>query len=302
MSRNALGALLIVQLVVIAAFYVVDYLASRSSAPFLSFDKTKIAAVRLFETDRELGLSKQTAETGEETWVLEDGLPADNVKVSGLMDKLLEAGKADWPVAVTLTSVDRFELSDENYHKRIALEDSDGDLLVDLYLGTTASFGQTHARLAGGLNVYAVKFADYEAVPEHKDWLRKTLIQADGAVSLVHRLEADKPVWTLEQSEFGWRSDSITSLNVAEANAVANRLKQLRVLARAEATNTDPTLRFYLEDAKGGYHLDFFDQGEDESLIVKSSRLDAYFEASSHLRDALDVDITDLTEETSDDS
>lgn len=294
MNETTLSALVVLQLMIIGAFEVFDNFRDQPPPPFFNIDVTEIEVVRLLEQGKEVVLRRISS--GD--WVLEGGLPADSGKANKLLDSLANAGKADWPVATTLISSARFGVTEDAYKKRLVLERAGGEAVLDLYLGTAPNLGQTHARVSGGLGIYAIRFAEHEAGVDDKDWLNKSLLAAVGELSLVQRLESGGGGWTMRRGEGGWHSNDIENLQAEAAIQLAGRLKNLRVLSAADAsvkTSTEDQLFHYkLSDADGSYELKFFVQGE-ESLAVKSSRMPQYFEVADYLRDVLDADQTKLS-------
>ena len=303
MSETTLSALVALQLIMIGVFAGFDHLSQRPAPPFYSVEVPAIETVRLMEDDKEVVLKRARSAEGSDAdadalWVLEDGLSADSGKVNQLLDQLAQAGEADWPVATTLISNERFEVGDASHKKRLVLERKDGEAALDLYLGTAPSFGQTHARTAGGLGIYAIRFAEHEASSDEKDWLNKTLLYAKSSLSLVQRLEEGVASWTLRQDRNGWHSEEVEGLQAEAAAKLTGRLKNLRVLDKAVAgikVGEDAlALHYRLSDADGSYELLFFDQGE-ESLVVKSSRMEQYFNVAYYLNDVLDVSVAELS-------
>src|SRR5690606_9433221 len=93
-----------------------------------------------------------------EGWQLSDlaALPANAPKVNGLLGNL-EDLNTRWPVVDSASGRERFEVTEANYQRRLALYQGD-KLLGSYYFGTSPGFRQTHVRRDGENDVYAVSF------------------------------------------------------------------------------------------------------------------------------------------------
>ena len=110
-----LSVLLAVQLAIAAALiFVRAGAAGESPDRLLALDGATVDRVVL--TDGESG--EVTLERGETGWTTADGLPADDTKVSELIETF-GSMDAPWPVASTQGARERFEVDDDRFQRRV---------------------------------------------------------------------------------------------------------------------------------------------------------------------------------------
>lgn len=316
-----LGGLLAVQLLAVAGLLIADGMGGAGAGTaLLPFEASAVVKLGVASQDEALSLQR-----GEDGWQLESGLPADAEKIREALEKLAGAPAA-WPVATSSATAERFEVTEENFQRRLAFETEDGEASA-LYLGTSPGYRRVHARLDGQDEVFSIDFANYEAPTEAEQWLDKTLLQAQGAVSSV-QLQGQDGAWRLErQGDDGeWLLDGAAADQEA-ADKLANRFVDLRVIGFAEEAagvvadaadeSTDaadepadaaqesadaaappaPKARFTLVDEQGEYRLDLFfdEQAEDYSAV--SSRVDGRFEVASYIAEQMLAKAEDLLPE-----
>lgn len=309
-----LGGLLAVQLLAVAGLLIADGMGGAGAGTaLLPFEASAVVKLGVASQDEALALQR-----GEDGWQLESGLPADAEKIREALEKLAGAPAA-WPVATSSATAERFEVTEENFQRRLAFETEDGEASA-LYLGTSPGYRRVHARLDGQDEVFSIDFANYEAPTEAEQWLDKTLLQAQGAVSSV-QLQGQDGAWRLErQGDDGeWLLDGAAADQEA-ADKLANRFVDLRVIGFAEETagvvadaadesadatqeSADaaappaPKARFTLVDEQGEYRLDLFfdEQAEDYSAV--SSRVDGRFEVASYIAEQMLAKAEDLLPE-----
>ena len=223
-----LGGLLALQLLAVAGLLVADGMGGAGAGTaLLPFEASAVVKLGVASQDEELALQR-----GEDGWQLESGLPADAEKIREALEKLAGAPAA-WPVATSDATAERFEVTEENFQRRLAFETEDGEASA-LYLGTSPGYRRVHARLDGQDEVFSIDFANYEAPTEAEQWLDKTLLQAQGAVSSV-QLQGQDGAWRLEREgdDGEWLLDGAAADQEA-ADKLANRFVDLRVIGFAE--------------------------------------------------------------------
>jgi len=149
-----------------------DLSAHAATAPLLSLAKDKLDRLTIEGPDKaEVILTK-----ADGTWKLPglDNFPADGAKIGQLVDRL-NALKLGPPVATTSGAQERFKVSDAAFERRITLGGG-GKMLATLYLGTSPSMRQVHARRADQKDVYAVDFATYDVPVNENDWEDKAIL------------------------------------------------------------------------------------------------------------------------------
>lgn len=286
-----LGAVLVVQLLVVAALVISDALGSDDAASsLLSFDPDAVVKLELSTLEESVQLHK-----GADGWQVGDqGLPADNAKISEVLDKLVNLA-ATWPVATSSDSAVRFEVTETNFQRRLVLENVDG-VIADLMLGTSPGYRRVHARADGADEVYSVDLSNYEVPVDTDQWLDKTLLAATGPIS---RLQLETS-WQLASTDEGWLVDDFTGDQEAAdqeaASRIIDRFGDLRVLGITEPTGESKGT-FIVTDASGEYRLQMFHDAEEDDYSVGSDRTPGRFGIATYIAEQMLVDLDALLPE-----
>lgn len=238
-NKNTLIAALAIQVAIVAALIAVRSGGTVEPEPFLEFDAAAVDALSVSGDQGEVALAKQ-----DDAWQLPDGLPADGAKVDDVIEKLADAA-GGWPVATSASVHERFELTEDSHQRRVKLS-AGGDTVADIYLGTSPGYRKTHARRADDDNIYAITFSNYEAGMKDADWLDKSLLRPDGALTGLryHGAMAGSatPLFALTKDEEGvWTAASGAALDQAKVETLAGRFTGLTVTGVSETT-TDEVL------------------------------------------------------------
>ena len=287
--QTILGAVLLAQLIIVAVVWGLQSRPGDAPPVFLSFDAQGVDALTVADADGSVTVARVDGE-----WRLSDGspngLPADAGKVDGVLRKLSEVA-AGWPVATSESAMERFEVVEEAHQRHVTIGAGD-EILADIYLGTSPTFGKVHARHAAGGPVYAISFSNYEAGTKQSDWLRKSLLQPDGEVRSVARRSADAE-WTLASTEAGWTTEGV-ELDQDETNTFVDRLRRLNVLDLVDAElPPEPDVRFVVADDAGSHEVALFAL-EDDEYAATSNRFEGVFGISSYIAEQLSVPLEDL--------
>lgn len=233
-NKNTLIAALAIQLAIVAALIAVKSGGSVEPEPFLEFDADAVDALSVSGDQGEVALAKK-----DDAWQLPEGLPADGAKVDGVIEKLADAA-GGWPVATSVSVHERFELTEDNHQRRVKLSVGD-DTVADIYLGTSPGYRKTHARRADDDDIYAITFANYEAGMKESDWLDKSLLRPDGALTGLRyhgtAAESPTPLFALTKNEEGvWAAASGAALDQTKVETLAGRFTGLTVTGVSETT------------------------------------------------------------------
>ena len=223
-------------------------------------------------------------ERGESGWALASALPVDESKVDTLLEKLTSAS-AGFPVASSAAAVERFEVAEDNFQRRVTVGGEDLDERT-FYFGTSPGYQQVHSRFSGD-EIYAVKLSNFEMPAKADEWLDKGLLGADGDVDSV----AFGAV-ALQRDGDGWLVNGQPATEEA-ANAV-RRVAQLRVLgAGGEATGDG--LEILVQDAGGEHRLALYGDADDSEYVVTSSRFpERRFRVAKYVAEQLEPELADL--------
>ena len=194
--------------------------AGVSSEPVFALEGKTVDHFEVATKDESVNLHKKGG-----SWMLPEGVPADSDKVDTFME-LVEGMRTSWPVAETASAQERFEVSDDNYQRRISLFSED-EKLGTVIMGSSPSFRQVHLRKEGEDEIYSVRFDIYRA-PSNKDsWLDLTLMQPKGEISAVA-----SGAFKIEKAEGAW---PVNEVEEGDANASESELgEDSEALASAE--------------------------------------------------------------------
>lgn len=261
--------------------------ASESVSGLLfEFDKAQVNRLSIQSVDGTVELSKADGQ-----WQTADGFPANQAKVSGLLDKLAEL-KHGLPVGVSETALDRFKVAIDDYESRVQLKQGD-EVLADLYLGSGAGARQSHVRRQADNVVYTTDIGAYDASTDIGEWLDKTVLQLDEdkvksaevAGLKLERISKSKdtaPVWQADQLPAG------KLLNQASVNDGLQSLWNLRfdeVLgkeAKPEYGLALPALVLKLTYEGGEREYQFGKMTEGDDYVLKVSDREEYFRLAGY--------------------
>jgi len=284
-------------------------LAPRDQAadPLVTFDFDTVNEIRVSGNEDEL--ISLALEAG--VWTMPGALPVDASRIESL-NEVFVGGRWAWPVASTSDAARRFEVTEGNFQRRIALF-ADGNEVATLFLGTSPGFRRIHAREADSENIYSIELATYDLPLAADDWLDKSLIEAPASIESMSR----PGLWKAElDGEGEWTlSDSLLVAKNSELESMATRFETLRVMGIADAVpERAPDLEFAVTAAGVDVRYAFYRSPEEEDVegsdseeeaafststadtLVKSSLRDEYFRVSSFTVDQLDKALEDLTE------
>ena len=284
-NKTTLGFALAVQVVLIGVL-----LAARSGAvaepePFLRFDVGTIDALSVSNDEGTVDLAK----TGD-AWQLPEGLPADGSKVERVLESLSDAA-GGWPVASKASTAERFEVTEDSHQRHVTLKTGD-ETLADFYLGTSPGYRKAHARHADDDDIYAITFSNYEAGVRESDWLDKSLLRPDGALTGVERVDG----FALTKAGDGvWASRDGAELDQGKAETFAGRFSGLSVIGVSDLALPDaPKMTFALTDDSGTQTLRIFHLEADDDYVAVSDRVSGAFEMSSYIAEQMDKTVVDL--------
>ena len=312
LNKTALAFALAIQLGIVAVLIAARAGSGVDPEPFLSFDAAQVDAVTVANADGTVRLTK-----AEDAWLLADGLPADGAKVAAAIDKLAGAA-GGWPVANSAATAERFEVTEDNHQRRVVLAGGD-ETLADVYLGTSPGYRKVHARRADDDAIYAIAFANYEAGVEPSDWLDKSLLQPEGAVAGLRRIDAPaEGAFALAKDDDGdWTAASGAALDAGKTATLVGRFAGLSVLDISDAALPDePYAAFAIDDDEGELLISLYrlretpeaqqsrddEEAQEEEepsydYVATSNRAPGAFEISAYIAEQMDMALADLAPE-----
>lgn len=189
-----------------------DYRAFTPRHKLLTFTPERIDGLRIVAEHGETVLLARRAQQ----WLLpdHDEFPADGARVQRLLDQLaaLEQG---WPVATSTAAQTRFKVAEQSFERKLSLLEGTR-VVAELYLGTSPSFRQVHARPAGNDAVYAIPFELWELGTTVGDWLAPdTLRLTEDRIARVVM-----PDFTLERRDQGFHLAELRAEEQPNAEAI----------------------------------------------------------------------------------
>ena len=150
-----------------------DYGAFVPRQKLLTFTPERIDGLRLAAE----GGATLTLARRDKQWVLpeRDGFPVDGERVQKLLERLA-ALEQNWPIATSGAAWARFKVAESAFERKLSLLDGER-VVAELYLGTSPSFRQVHARPAGSDAVYAIEFDLWELGTAVGDWLAPDVLR-----------------------------------------------------------------------------------------------------------------------------
>ena len=284
-NKTTLGFALAVQVVLIGALVAARSGAVAEPEPFLSFDAGTIDALSISNDEGTVALKKT-----EGAWQLPEGLPVDGSKVERVLERLSESS-AGWPVASKASTAERFEVTEDNHQRHVTLKVGD-DTQADFYLGTSPGYRKAHARHAGDDDIFAITFSNYEAGVKASDWLDKSLLRPEGALTRVERVDG----FALTKADDGvWASGDGAELDQGKAETFAGRFSGLSVIGVSDLELPEaPKMTFALTDEGGTQNLRIFHLEADDDYVAVSDRVPGAFEMSSYIAEQMDKTVADF--------
>lgn len=290
-----LAIIAVVQLVLVAITWVggSDLNSKPAKSALLEFDKTGIDQILIKGDDQTVTLKKV-----EGRWRTDDAFPADQNKVSRLLNKL-EKLQAGLPVAVSADARKRFKVDQNNYERYLALKKGDQSI-AELYLGTGAGANQTHARAGDEKQVYSVALGIYSVPVKTEDWQDKNLLQlADNTVTSIAladlTLQHDNSASETDGNK-AWRANNLPENKQLDQKAVNDSLSRLlnlrfdKVLgktAKPEYGLEKPVLDVTVTHKGGKRRYQLGKLKDSQDYVLKVSDRDEYFKIASYVGEPL---------------
>ena len=246
--------------------------------------------------------SSVTLQKQGEDWILPDWnrLPAKQAGVNLALKKLEEL-KVEWPVTTSSSSHDRFELSEDNYRRRIQLQKGDSQL-GEILLGTSPGFRKVHLRLPGEDQVYALELSTHEFSDRVNDWLDKTLLASKNPRSIkssLFNLTRKQDQWQLQRPDgTALAPDAVDQQKLNQFVSALSNLSVTGVAENSGSTGSEPALELLVE-ADTSHRYQFY--VIDDKYLVKRDGLEAMFTLSKYAYDGISgVGLDDFLAEVDD--
>ncbi len=149
-----------------------DYAAYEPGRPLVAVDLEAIDGLRIADADASVVFAQDRRRLGT-PWRdgIYDGAAVEPIERIGAL-------KQGWPVATSAGALERFQVADDTFERRITLLDGDTEQAV-LYVGTSPGLRKAHLRPAGDDQVYVGELNTWEAGAGIDDWADKDLLKLD---------------------------------------------------------------------------------------------------------------------------
>ncbi len=260
-----------------------------SSEPLMSFESAQLDKLIISDGNSEVVLSKN----GEQWRISDKGLPVADEKLDQLLEKLKNL-KSTWPVAMTSSSHERFEVTDNKVRRKIALYQGDKPLAT-LYVGTSPGFKKSHVRVDDQDEVYALELNAYDVPASTKDWLEKNIL----AVQSVTKIKGKD--YTLSKEGDSWQIDPVRENREIHTDHVNNLVKAVGAFQIVDVANDAPEFtgdkHTQIQVNNGGIHTISLMEKEGK-YYVKRTGFDQEFTLSKYEYERLTKpDLESLTRE-----
>lgn len=261
------------QLVLALSIYLLGKTSSAEFVPeaLLQFDSNKIDKLVISDPDKEIIISKNGYD-----WILaKNKLAIEQSNLDRFMKKL-EGLKTNWPVTTTSKSHERFEVTDQEYKRKISLYQED-KLITQVYLGTSPGFKKSHIRVDGQNDVYALGLNYYDVPITSKDWMDKSILGVKAASSI----KGDG--FNLTKTGNEWKMDKPLKDKVVDQDKVhqfVNALGALKVQDIANEKQEFPKDKSIKFEVNNGERYLIHLMEEDGKYLVKRSDIDHVFTLS----------------------
>ncbi|MGV3592388.1 MAG: DUF4340 domain-containing protein [Gammaproteobacteria bacterium] len=275
-TQTWLGGLLALQLL-LASGLALNGLRERSAdaaAPLLDFET---AAVDRIVVDDNAAKST-TLTRNDEGWQIASlsDLPANEAKADDMLDTL--AGlRTTMPVVSTAAGRERFEVTEENFQRRLRLYDGD-ELLGEYFFGTSPGFRRTHGRRADDDEVYALAFNNFDLPADSNDWLDKTLLSADDVTAIKgtdFELSRNGDSWQLAAAD---ANEVAPQVDKSKVDELVDALESMRVLRAEDGLPEGERVVVEVTTKEGDVRYEF--ATADSKYYVKRSDRDRAFTIS----------------------
>lgn len=231
--QRILAALLVIQIVIVAAIYLPKGSSAQSDASLFdeAFKVDDIVSITIESGENEsVTLTKMDA-----NWVLPEAgdYPAKSETIQPVLEKIA-AINTNRLVTRTASSHARLQVSDDNFLRRVNMTLSDASQYI-LYIGSSSGARATHVRLAGNPEVYLVSdISSWEVAASASNWIDsgymqfssdsvQNVVMENGNGSFQFEKDADSQ-WTMIDLQDDQEFDP------AKLTAILNRLSSLQMV------------------------------------------------------------------------
>ena len=290
-QQQILAGVLILQLLLVGVAFWPRQTATGAGGPlFADLESDDIVMLAVTDTDgNRIELRKEAG-----AWVLPeaDGFPADEEKVSPVLDQIssLTSGRL---VTRTSASHQRLQVAADDFERRIDFETTDGTQHT-VFVGSSPQYGATHFRVEGQEETYLTgDFSTWQTRAEAAAWIDTAYVQVDeeaverislenahGSFVFTRGQDAD---WTMGGLGADETLDQTKINNVVSRAASVTMEQPLGKEEKPEYGMDEPSAVVELETDEAEITVRVGAQNpESESYVIKSSESPYYVQVAGY--------------------
>ncbi len=280
---QGLTLLLALQLLIAAAlFWPRENSEERDARAALLNIEQAVTAIDISDGDNAVRLLEDNG-----NWTLADypGLPVDASRLDPLLNDLPNRGRG-WPLASSASALQRFEVAQDTYQRRIRYLNGD-EKVGELYLGSSPGFRKVHIRPGDDDQVYSTTFSAFDVPTTANAWLDKKLLRVSSEMQSIAGSD-----YTLRRGDDGrWQNAAGQTANEPELSRLLGAIRNLRVAGIADPAiqemlaglDFSPTLEIGTES--GALALTLYEI--DEAYYIARDDFSGFFDISASDYDRL---------------
>ncbi len=273
----AAAALLFIQIALAVALNLTDTKTGDVSPaePLLGFSADAVTAIEIAGPAGE----RLTIRKADGGWILPEAqsAPAAADQVNDLIARLADL-KQGLAVATSEEAAKRFKVAENTFERHVVVKKGE-ETVGDLYVGTSPTFRQVHARKAGAREIVTAPLSTFELETGPEKWLDKNLLR-------LKQEEMEALVFTdftLRKNDGNWQLADLEEGKATDKEAADDLLSVVSGLAIQDVLNPqdtaalfagEPVLSFAV-DLKEGKKLDYRfakPEGSDYFVVKRSDR------------------------------
>ncbi len=295
-----LTGLLLIQLLLAMALLLNNQWEAQKNKPkpLLAIDWQGVDQLMIETKDFGVTLLKSDA-----SWILSDTkLPINNDDINELLRSLKNL-QTSWPVATMSNSHRRFEVADDKFLRHVEVY-SQGNLLGELFFGSSPGLRQSHVRRAGDDAIYNVGLDTLDINANADLWIDKGLIAASD-ISVIrgpdYNVKKTGATWFFNRSGpsiflGNSKQGKLDQNKVDELSEALSNLDIKKVARYKPVLTSDDTVKTKLEvtDKNGSWTYLFVKVG-DAYFVQRNDREEMFTLGKAVYEKIADLRQTDLT-------
>lgn len=278
----AASALLILQICLAVAFNTSDNSLENAApgSPFATFKPDTVSTIDI-TGDKAEHLVLERTKSG---WIIPSyfSAPASSMQVEELLNKLVNAKKG-FIVATTKEAAKRFKTAEDDFERHIIIKQGTTSV-SDFFIGTSAGFRHSHARISGQDEIMSIPISSYQVAADVDEWLDKNLVKQEK--SKLKQIEFNDI--SLIRNEKEWQAEGVSTekTNKDELTKFIDKICNLTIQSVADPGkvaslfDSKPEISFTFttnDDTRVSYSL----VKQEDHHVLKTSSSELYLKVSN---------------------